>query len=176
MSALETRREPRTELDARYGSDGAQPTSWSEACRELSTAEIYWATTIRRDGRPHVTPLIAVWVDDALYFTTGPEEQKARNLHADSRCIITTGCNAFDTGLDLVVEGDAVNERDDTTLQRIADAFESKYGSDWHFDVEDGGFRHEPGVAEVYEVEPSVAYAFGRGEQFSHTRFCFDDR
>jgi hypothetical protein len=29
---------------------------------------------------------------------------------------------------------------DETKLQRIADAYESKYGSDWHFAVGDGDF------------------------------------
>ncbi len=29
-------------------------------------------STVRPDGRPHVTPLLAVWADDALHFCTGP--------------------------------------------------------------------------------------------------------
>ena len=28
-------------------------------------------------GRPHVTPLVAVWLETALHFTTGAEEQEA---------------------------------------------------------------------------------------------------
>ena len=48
-----------------------------------SGAELYWITTVRADGRPHVTPLIGVWFDGAMHFTTGLEEQKARNLAAN---------------------------------------------------------------------------------------------
>jgi hypothetical protein len=33
-------------------------------------AEVHWLSTVRPDGRPHVAPLIAVWVDDALVFCT----------------------------------------------------------------------------------------------------------
>ncbi len=37
---------------------------------------------------PHdgVTPLISVWVNEALYFCTGPSECKAKNLDAVRRC------------------------------------------------------------------------------------------
>lgn len=35
---------------------------------------------MRADGRPHVTPLVAVWLDGAPHFSTGPAEQKAVNL------------------------------------------------------------------------------------------------
>jgi PPOX class probable F420-dependent enzyme len=162
-----------TELDARYSSPDAQPTEWPDACRQLAAAEIFWVTTVRADGRPHSTPLIAVWADDALYFCTGPDEQKAKNLSQNSHCILTTGCNTFGEGLDLVVEGEAVNVRDEARLVRLAAAFEAKYGVDWHFDVRDGAFQHGPGSALVYEVAPTTAYGFGKGEKSSHTRWRF---
>src|SRR5205809_8017907 len=115
------RPEPTAELAARFSSEGAAPTDWAEARGHLEDAEIFWISTVRPDGRPHVTPLIAVWLDDTLYFCTGPEERKARNLASNPHCALTTGCNAFD-GLDLVVEGDAVRVTDDAELRRIADA------------------------------------------------------
>ncbi len=165
-------KEPVTELDARYGMEGATPTTWAEARRQLEDAELFWVTTVRPDGRPHQTPLIAVWLDGAMYFCTGPDEQKAKNLARNSHCILTTGCNALKEGLDLVVEGDAAKVNDDAELQRVADAYESKYGSEWHFDVRDGAFHHGPGAAWVFEVPPSTAYGFGKGE-YSHTRWRF---
>ena len=33
--------------------------------------------TTRVDGRPHVTPVLAVVDGDGIYFCTGPDEQKA---------------------------------------------------------------------------------------------------
>ena len=56
-------------------------------------------------GRPHVSPLVTVWFDDALWFSTGATEQKAINLHTNRRVVVTTGCNSWDHGLDVVVEG-----------------------------------------------------------------------
>ncbi|MFB7546034.1 DUF6191 domain-containing protein [Streptomyces sp. NPDC056154] len=36
-------------------------------------------STVRPDGRPHVTPLIGVWSQSALYFSTGASERKGLN-------------------------------------------------------------------------------------------------
>jgi hypothetical protein len=166
-------KEPVAELDARYSSDGATPTAWAQARRRLEEAEVYWLSTVRPDGRPHVTPLLSVWQDGALYFCTGPSERKARNLTQNPHCILTTGCNALAEGLDLVVEGAAVRVSDDATLRGLAAAYESKYGGDWHFDVRDGAFHGEGGEALVYEVAPSTVFGFGKGE-YSQTRWRFE--
>jgi nitroimidazol reductase NimA-like FMN-containing flavoprotein (pyridoxamine 5'-phosphate oxidase superfamily) len=169
--------DPVADVDARFSSEGATPTEWSEARERLREAEIFWLSTVREDGRPHVTPLIAVFLDDALYFCTGPTEQKARNLEHNRNCILTTGSNSIDDGLDLVVEGEAVRISDDDKLQAIADAYLAKYGDDWRFGVRDGAFVHnapeEDSIALVFEVAPRKAFGFGKGSEFSQTRWRF---
>ena len=57
---------PVTTLDERYSDQGAAATSWDDTRRVLEDAELSWLTTVRRDGRPHVTPLVAVWLGDAV--------------------------------------------------------------------------------------------------------------
>jgi nitroimidazol reductase NimA-like FMN-containing flavoprotein (pyridoxamine 5'-phosphate oxidase superfamily) len=161
------------ELDPRFSSEGATPTAWEEARERLAAAKVFWLSTVRPDGRPHVTPVIAVWSDDALYFCTGPSERKAKNLADNPHCILTTGCNALDEGVDLVVEGRVVAVSDDARLRRLADLYESKYGSDWRFAVRDGHFVHTGGVALVYEVAPRKVFAFRKGNEFSQTRWRF---
>jgi len=169
-----TQAEPTNELDARFSSDDAVPSRWSDARDRLRDASIYWLTTVRTDGRPHVTPLIAVWLDEALYFCTGPTEQKAKNLVENTSCVLTTGTNAMDEGLDVVLEGDAVRVRDRATLARLADAYERKYGSTWRFGVGDEAFLNgEHGEALVFEVTPTKVLGFGKGEPFSQTRWRF---
>jgi pyridoxine/pyridoxamine 5'-phosphate oxidase len=79
-------------LDARF-SEAKQPVDWSQVADALAGAELYWLTTVRSDGRPHVTPLIGAWVDDGFVFCTGPEEQKAQNLAASTAVAVTTGVN-----------------------------------------------------------------------------------
>jgi hypothetical protein len=164
------------ELDARFSSEGAKPTKWREARGRLEAAEVFWISTVRPGGRPHVTPLIAVWLDGALYFSTGARERKARNLARNRHCILTTGCNAMGEGLDLVVEGRAVRVSANARLRRIADLYVSKYGSDWRFAVRDGHFVHtgdHEGSALVYEVAITKVLAFARGDKYSQTRWRF---
>ncbi|MEO7909782.1 MAG: pyridoxamine 5'-phosphate oxidase family protein [Roseiflexaceae bacterium] len=165
---------PETELDTRYSSENATPIAWTEAIAQLEKAQVYWLSTVRPDGRPHVTTLLSVWLDGALYFCTGASERKAKNLAHNAHCILTTGCNSFDTGLDVVVEGDALRVTDAAKLKRIADLYELKYGSDWHFDVRDGAFNGGGGnVALVFEVAPTTAFGFGKGASSSQTRWRF---
>lgn len=173
-------REPDAELDPRFSSEGAVPTAWSEAEAALEQAELFWLSTVREDGRPHVTPLLAVWLDAALWFCTGPTERKARNLAANRQCTLTTGCNSLREGLDIVVDGDARRVTDEDTLRRVATLYESKYGPEWRFEVRDGAFRHgeaslradDPGTALVFEVVPRTAFGFRKGN-YSQTRWRF---
>ncbi len=108
------------ELDPRFSDPVASAVPWEDAQRVLEDAQLAWITTVRTDGRPHVTPLVTVWLDDALHFCTGPDEQKARNLAANPNVVVTTGCNQWDEGLDVVVEGEAQRVTDAPTLERLA--------------------------------------------------------
>src|SRR5918997_3503405 len=94
-----------TKIDARFSDPAAGPTSWPDAARVLEEAELYWLSTVRADGRPHVTPLIGVAADGVMHFCTGLDEQKARNLEHAPHVALTTGNNTWAQGLDVVVEG-----------------------------------------------------------------------
>jgi general stress protein 26 len=163
---------PTTALDSRFSDPDAEPTSWDDAVRALESAELFWITTVRADGRPHVTPLVAVWLDGAIHFCTGAAEQKAVNLRTNPHVILTTGCNSWDHGLDVVVEGDAVQVTDDETLKRLAEAWRTKWDGRWQFEAREGTFHHEVGEAPVFRVAPTKVLAFGKGT-FSHTRHRF---
>jgi nitroimidazol reductase NimA-like FMN-containing flavoprotein (pyridoxamine 5'-phosphate oxidase superfamily) len=160
-------------LDPRFSSPDALPTPWAEARELLEQAAVYWLATVRPDGRPHVTPLVAVWLAGTLYFCTGADERKALNLTHNAQCVITTGGNTFD-GLDVVLEGAAVHVSDDETLQRVAERYAAKYGPPFTFSVRDGDFHGDGGnVALVYALSPTTAFGFGKGETFSQTRWRF---
>jgi general stress protein 26 len=167
-----TDREPITELDARFGDPGAGPTPWAEVRRTIDGAELVWLSTVRADGRPHVTPLPAVWQDGALHFCTGAAEQKAVNLAANAHCALTTGNNAWKRGLDVVVEGVARRVLDEDRLRRLAAAWAEKYDGDWRFDVADHAFQGEGGEAIVFEVAPVKVLSFAKGD-FAQTRYRF---
>jgi general stress protein 26 len=168
-------REPSTELTP-FSGEGATATAWSRGREVLRAADLYWITTVRPDGRPHVTPLLGVWHDGALYFTTGESERKARNLAANLHCVLTTGVNTIADGLDVAVEGDAVRVTDQAGRDTLAEAYVAKYGR--HLQPPDGTWAGldgaiRDGTVLLYRVAPAKAFGFGKGTMFSETRWRF---
>jgi general stress protein 26 len=164
--------EPRAELDPRFSNPNAVPTPWHTTRRVLEAAEISWISSVRADGRPHVTPLVAVWLDGALHFSTGADEKKMHNLHANPQVVVTTGSDRWQDGLDVMVEGVATQVVGDVALSRLATAWATKWDGRWQWDVRDGAFGDDHGQALVFSVTPTKILAFAKGE-FSHTRYLF---
>ena len=166
--------DPTAAFDSRFSDPEAGPTPWADAQHVLEHAELYWLTTVRADGRPHVTPLIGLADGGAVYFCTGLREQKARNLEHGRQVALTTGNNAWASGLDVVVEGTAVRVTDQDALQRLAHAYEAKYGSAWQFEVGDGGFGTGDDVAAVFRIDPVKVLAFAK-EPHAQTTYRFTE-
>ena len=165
---------PRTEVDARFSDPDAPATGWDETAGVLAGAQLSWLTTVRADGRPHTTPLVTVWDEGVLYFCTGEEEQKGVNLAGNPHVTVTTGCNTWDRGIDVVVEGAAERVTDAGLLQRLAEAWAGKWDGSWQFTVEGDRFTHgDGGEAMVFAVDPTKVLAFRKGDPFSHTRHVF---
>lgn len=156
-------------LDERF-SEAETATPWAEVDAALGDAELYWISTVRRDGRPHVTPLIGLWEDDAWFFVTGQREQKAVNLEANPSVAVTTGTNRWNSGLDVVLEGAAERVTGRARLQEIADAFVAKYGEVWRFEVGEDGFGEGELAAGVYRVALAKVMAFAKNPH-AHTTF-----
>jgi nitroimidazol reductase NimA-like FMN-containing flavoprotein (pyridoxamine 5'-phosphate oxidase superfamily) len=156
-----------------FSEPGATPTPWSTGLQQVSAADTFWLSTVRPDGRPHVTPLIGVWHAGALWFATGPDERKAHNLAANPACVLTTGCSELaDGALDVVIEGRAEQVTDDAQLEPVAAAFAAKYaGGPWDFVVRDGAFsdRSVGGRVLVFRVRPQRGLGFRKGDHFSQT-------
>jgi hypothetical protein len=164
-------RRPTVELHAGFSQPGASARPWSDVVDVLSGSEMFWPSTVRRDGRPHVTPLPAIWHEGTLHFCTGDAEQKSKNLVRDPRCILTTGTNQLHSGLDVVVEGTAVRVTDTERLTRLAALWKSKL--DWDFAVGDGEFRDGDGRhGWVFGVTPLKVLSFGK-DPYMQTRYTF---
>ena len=165
---------PTTSIDPRFSEPSAAATSWEAARDVLERTELAWLTTVRADGRPHVTPLVAVWLEDALHFCTGEGEQKELNLRHHRQVALTVGCNTWDRGLDVVVEGEAERVTDPERLGRLAEAWATKWDGRWWFEVREGGFHDEVGgLALVFAVAPRKVLAFAKGDAFSQTTHRF---
>lgn len=170
--------EPDTTLGRPFSSPDAQATPWASVLAVLGEAEVFWLSTVRPDGRPHVTPLLAVWSLGGLCFTTGGRERKAHNLEHNPRCALTTGTNSL-TGMDVVIEGVAslVDGRSERA-QAVAD-FEHKYGA--HLTSPEGtwyglGAAVVAGDVRLYRVAPTVGFAFGKLSMSSQTRYTWPGR
>jgi len=105
---------------------GSPELPWSRArdilAGESPTADLtFFVATVRPDGRPHSAGVGAVWVDDALYFVSGPGTRRARNLAANPACSISVRL----PGIDLVLEGEANRVTDKSTLERVAAVYRS---------------------------------------------------
>ncbi len=148
-------------LDKRFGARD-EPLDGGTVREALASADLYWLTTVRSDGRPHVTPLVGLWLQDSFVFCTGGAEQKARNLEHGNAVAITTGSNTWDRGLDLVVEGRAERVTGLAALTDLADAYRDKYGDDWDYDADDEVFDPEGNRAYVFRVQPTKVIAFSK--------------
>jgi len=154
----------------------ATPIDWDEAARLFAAERSYWVATTSDDGRPHVRPVLTVWVDERIYSTTSPAARKGRDLAGRPAAAFT----ARAATMDIVIEGPIAWVDDPLRLHRIGDAYQDKYG--WPVTVVGNAFHAPYGAPtagrppyRVYELTPVVAYAFGTGNDLGErsTRFRF---
>jgi PPOX class probable F420-dependent enzyme len=144
--------------------EGSGLIPWSEAERRLTVAHDYWVATVRPDGRPHVMPVWAVWLDGRLWFSSGLGSRKARNLAAEPRCTLTTD----DALSPVVVDGVAERLADAGPIAAFVDAVNAKYGASVTVEFQD------PAVNGTYAVRPVIVIALTSGDfQGSPTRWAF---
>lgn len=156
---------------------GTEPLSWDEVRQRLDAARSYWVATTRPDGRPHVRPVIAVWLNGKIYSTTSPGAAKGRNMQLRPECSVATSGPAFD----IVVEGSTAWVNDRHLLEQIASAYGSKYNwpvtvtNENMFDAPYGAPAAGPPPYRAYEITPRLVYAFGTDNNLGvrSTRFRF---
>ena len=121
---------------------------WSHVAERMAGSRNYWICTTRPDGRPHAMPVWGLWLDETLYFGTGRDTVKARNLAANPAVVVH-----LESGDDMVViEGVAEEITPDPALaQRLADASEAKYN-----------LSNDPNesAGPTYVLRPHVAFAW----------------
>jgi hypothetical protein len=107
--------------------EAIEPIPWSRATAQLDKLEprggsggpTCWLATSRPNARPHVAGVVGLWLDETLYFVSGPSTRKARNLAADARCSFAISL----PDIDLVLDGSASRVTDAATLTRVSEAF-----------------------------------------------------
>jgi len=123
---------------------------WASARELLEASRYYWLATTRPDGRPYLTPLWGVWIDDVLYLDGAPTTRWARNLAANPAATIHVG-----DGNEVVIVDGVV---DDVTTEeglgaQIVEAWSAKYAMAVPNPVGDGVLRLQPRVARAWSHE-----------------------
>jgi len=147
--------------------------SWADVQRRVAEAGDFLLATTDQDGRPHVVPVLGVWLEGTLCFVTSRQTRKDRNLARNNGCAVTVP----GADVDLILEGATDLVRNAARLQKVADLFPVKYPW-WHPFVRDGEFYDPADTAlddprHVYAVEPARVFAFGKEHGFSATRWRF---
>lgn len=134
-------------------SSGQRLLDWAWAEERLVASRNYWIATTRADARPHLMPVWGVWHGAALWFSTGAESVKARNLAENPAC--SAGTERADEA--VIVEGHVSVITDATQLAAVYAAYRSKY--DWPMDGEP-----------FYRLRPDVVFGFiEHADQFAST-------
>jgi pyridoxine/pyridoxamine 5'-phosphate oxidase len=165
--------------------DGLPAVDWAAVLAKLEAgtapapdahnARTTWLTTVDEDGRPHVTPVGAIWLDGTFWFQTGPNTKKARNVARDPRCSVAVSIR----DADVVVEGDADRVTDPAALARAAQAWANQ---GWPAEVDSSGAgitatfnapAQGPPPWNVYRVDPRSVVVCWNEEPGGLTRFRF---
>lgn len=116
---------------------GSAVIPWSRARDVLAASRgpgvTFFLGTVRPDGRPHAAGIGAVWVDDTLWFVTGPGTRKARNLVANPACTVSGRL----PGIDVVLEGHAERVTNADALERLAAVYRD---AGWPAEVDGDAF------------------------------------
>src|SRR3954453_10341473 len=164
-----------TNLDATSGTD-ALP--WSRARDLLDGGALRdgaaaFLGTVRPDGRPHSARIGAAWYNGNVYFQTGRETRKARNLEGNPACTLSTSL----TGIDLVFEGLAERIADGPTLEAVAAVWRE---GGWAAGVSQDGIvapYNAPGTGpppwQVYRVAAHTVFGVATAEPYGATRWQF---
>jgi hypothetical protein len=115
----------------------------------------------------------AVWIDGAVWFTSGEGTRKSRNLAANPTCAIAVSLK----GLDLVIEGRARRVTDAATLEKLAAAYRAQ---GWPVEVAGDDFTAPfsapsagPAPWHLYTLDADVAFGVANAEPHGATRWRF---
>jgi nitroimidazol reductase NimA-like FMN-containing flavoprotein (pyridoxamine 5'-phosphate oxidase superfamily) len=144
-----------------YGFEGAKSAPgkkfpWSRVERLIKSVRNYWIGTCGPDGRPHSAPVWAIWLDGVLYFSTGDESRKARNIAKNPE--ITVHPEIANEA--VILDGVATKVSGAAKLKPVWKVYKKKY--DW--DVEGYSF---------YALRPRVVYSFKEDLPNTATRWVF---
>ena len=139
---------------------GLLPWSWAE--ERLAASHDFWLATARRDGRPHLMPVWAVWHDRALWFSCSVGSRKTANLRTEPRCSLATD-NPHEP---VVLDGIAEVILDPAELAAVLARENAKY------DTAYGPEMVDPALNTTFRVRPVWVFSLDDAD-FTGTPTCW---
>jgi len=157
---------------------GNAPIPWTRAREAMLASQgpdvTFFLATVRPEAAPHVAGIGAMWVDDTLWFVSGPGTRKSRNLAANPACTISARL----PGIDVVLEGRAERVTDTATLERVAAVYRDV---GWPAEVEGDAFTAPysapsagPPPWHLYRFTAHTGFGVATEEPHGATRWRFD--
>jgi hypothetical protein len=105
------------------------PARWRTVEGRLGRELTIWVATVRRDGRPHLTPVWYVWLNERIYIAIGSNSQKFVNLKGNQAVALAIP----NTDRVIILEGEA-HAANRATIDKLGEYFFHKYEWDFRYD------------------------------------------
>ncbi len=141
--------------------------SWEYVAQKLTDAKNYWLASVRPDGRPHVVPRWAVFVEGCVYYDGSPETRHARNLEQNPQ--VALHLESGDQAIIAYGTARPAGKPAPELAQKIAAAYCAKYTA--------FGYSPEPNQWDeggLYVFEPKSVLAW-TSFMDDPTKFIFSD-
>ena len=99
--------------------------TWDWVAEQLAESKHYWLCSVRPDGRPHVVPRWAVFVDGKIYYDGSPETRHSRNIEINPNVSVH-----LESGTEVIMlEGTAqtVGRPSPELGKRLSQEYKKKY-------------------------------------------------
>lgn len=163
-------REPVADLPSMPADFGLKPRKqylpWSHAVEQLERAHNYWIVSADATGRPHAMPVWGFFLAGAIYWGTGRQTRKWRNLERNPHIVVH-----LESGDDvIIVEGEAEDislTAGAEMMAKLKAASQTKYGM-W--------MPLDPKKHVLIRVRPRKVFAWSeQSMQKTATRWRFEE-
>lgn len=173
MSAPEPRIE-RPQVPDGYGipqtDDGMLPWVWAE--ERLHSAPNFWFSTVRPDGRPHSSPVWAVWHEGRVYFDGSPETRRMKNIAANPNVSVH-----LESGNEVVILEGLAEAVSPPPPRDLAERLATRYAEKYHaYGYAPSADQWDEGGLYVMTPRIGLAWALQSADEFgkTYTRYRWD--
>jgi len=142
-----------------YVDNPASYVDWNWVAAQLTETKNYWLCSTRPDGRPHVVPRWAVYLDDKIYYDGSPETRHAQNIEENPH--VSVHLESGDQVIILEGTSGPAGKPDSDVAARLVKEYRKKYAAQ--------GYSPEP-----HQWDQGGLYVFTPHQCIAWTQFTKD--